>query len=91
MTDGGIGTAKGDFDHEDVEGQADSFVGEAPATEIFISGAGFNSDKGVRRSRGISEESDALEFGNGSGVEIKGREEGRLPEGDEHEEDLIVT
>lgn len=47
MTDGCVGVAKGDFDHDDVEGETDSFVLETPATELIVSRAGFDGDERV--------------------------------------------
>jgi len=63
MTDGRVGAAKGDFDHDDVEGQTDTFVLETPATELFVGRAGFDGDERVWVVGGVGEESDAFEFG----------------------------
>ncbi len=68
MTDGGVGSAKGDLDHDDVEGKTDPFVLETPATELFVGRAGFDGDEGVWVVGGIGEEGDAFEFGVGVDV-----------------------
>ena len=91
MTDGGIGPAKGDFDHEDVERQTDSFVCETPAAKLLVRSAGFNGNKGLRYSEGVIEEGNAFEFGVGINVGFWGGKKGGLPEGNEHEENLIVA
>jgi len=91
MADGRIGATKGYFDHNNVEGEANFFVGETPVSEFFVCGTGFNSNKGVKRSGGIGEESDPFEFGVVIHIGFYRREGGGLSEGYEHEENLIVT
>ena len=65
MTDGRVGAAKDDFDHDDVEGETDSFVLETPTTELFVGRAGFDGDERVWVVGGVGEEGDAFEFGMG--------------------------
>ena len=88
MTDGSVGATKGDFDHDDVEGQTNGFISETPASELFVGGAGFDGDEWLR---GIGDEGDTFEFRIGIDFSCEIGEEGALLDGDEHEEDLIVV